>query len=205
MKRALPLAICLLSLPYTGGCVVPYCAYPTLDFTPSVKLDTQLGEVRAFRVDITKPTADLSVFVGPVYERLTELPVMNTDEVAPQLKTSVTYGFVVIGIALNYLTHTSHSIALRLYRPGFELVEIKSWERVKRVYWKTAPDLDTQEKVLDVLLPLGLLEGGSTGAAHRESLLFGASEYDRLAAVASSDQQTRLKEKATKLRERANE
>jgi hypothetical protein len=206
MQRGFLLTACLLCLPCVGGCIFPYCAYPRLDYTPAVKLDTQPGEVRAFRVDITKPTADLSVFVGPVYERLSELPVTNTDEVAAQLKPSVTYGFVVIGIALNYLTHTSHSVALRLYRPGFELVEITSWERAHRVAWKPAPDLDAQEKALDALLPLGLLEAGSKAPTHRDTLNFGAAEYERLAAIAASpDHRGRLAEKASKLRERAKE
>jgi hypothetical protein len=171
-----------------------------------VKLDSATGEVRAFRIDITKPTADMSVFVGPVYERLSEIPATNTDEIPAQIKPSVTYGFVVIGIALNYLTHTSHSMALRLYRPGYELVEVKPWERVNRVAWKSAPDLEVQEKTLDTLLPLGRLEPGSKSAAHRDALLFGAAEYERLAATAQAeDQRTRLTSKAGKLRERANE
>jgi hypothetical protein len=206
MLRVFALIACSLCLPCVGGCVFPYCAYPKFDYIPAVKCDTPPGAIRAFRVDISKPTGDLSVFVGPVYERLSELPVTNTDEVAAQVKPSLTYGFVVVGVALNYLTHTSHSIALRVYRPGYELVEIKSWELTHRVAWRPAPDLDAQEKVLDRLLPVGLLETGSVAATHQDVLLFGAAEYERLAAVTSSpEQQGRLVEKAKQLRERAKE
>jgi hypothetical protein len=206
MQRTALLTACLLCLPYAAGCILPYCAYPKLDYTPPVELGTQAGDVRAFRIDITKPTADMSVFVGPVYERLTELPVTNTDEVAAQLKPSVTYGFVVIGIALNYLTHTSHSVALRVYRPGFELVEIQSWGRAHRVAWNPAPDLDAQEKALDTLLPVCRLEAGSKAVPHRDALLFGATEYERLAPMASSaEQRQRLRDKADRLRDRAKE
>ncbi len=203
MQRVLLLTLCL---PFLGGCIFPYCFYPRIDYTPSVKLESPVNEVRAFRVDISTPTADMSVFVGPVYERLSELPVTNTDDIPRQIKPSVTYGFVIVGIALNYLTYTSHSLALRLYRPGYELAEIKSWDLVSRVAWKRAADLEAQEGALDKLLPEWRLEAGSTAPAHRDALLFGASEYDRLAAAAqSTDQQKRLAAKASKLRERAKE
>jgi hypothetical protein len=206
MQRAILPTVCLLCLPFLSGCVFPYCAFPKLDYTPAVKLDAQPDEVRAFRVDSIMPSADLDVFAGPVYDRLSEIPVTNTDEVPGQLKPSVTYGFVVVGIALNFLTYTDHSVAVRLYRPGFDLVEIKSWERAHRVAWKPAPDLDAQEKALDGLLPFGGLEPGSGSAAHKDALLFGAAEYERLAAGASSpEQRERLAAKASKLRGRARE
>lgn len=205
MRRIALLTARLFCLPFLSGCILPYCAYPKIDYTPAVSLDAKSSEVRAFRVDITKPTADLSVFVGPVYERLSEIPVTNTDEVPTQVKPSVSYGFVVIGIALNYLTHTSRSLAVRLYRPGFELVEISSWERVHRVAWKASADLEAQEKTLDGLFRVGRLESGSTAERHKDALLFGAAEYDRLAGAASSpEQRERLVEKATKLRDLAN-
>ncbi|MCH8043983.1 MAG: hypothetical protein IID44_09730 [Planctomycetes bacterium] len=211
MQRASLLTVCLLCLPCFGGCIFPYSAYPTLDYTPAVKLGTQPGEVRAFRVDITKMVCDVGVTFSsrpdvPGDQRLREIPVTNTDEVAAQVKPSVTFGLVIIGGALNFLTHTSHSVAVRLYRPGFELAELKSWERVNRIAWQPAADLDAREKVLDTLLPLDQLEAGSEAATHRDALLFGAGEYDRLAAVAPSpEQRGRLREKAGHLRKRAKE
>ncbi len=206
MRRTTRLVTCLLCLSSLTGCLLPYCAYPTLDYTPAVKLDARRGEVRVFRVDINKPTADMSVFDGPVYERFTELPVSNTDEAPAQVKPSASYGFVVIGIALNYFTHTSHSLALRVYRPGYELVEIKSWEKVNRVIWKPSPDLDAQEKALDGLFPLDRLEAGSKSSAQRDAIDYGASEYERLATTAHTpDQRARLAEKAVEFRNRAKE
>jgi hypothetical protein len=50
--------------------------------------------------------------------------------------------------------------------------------------WNPAPGLDAQERALDALLPPKRLEPGSTSAAHREALLFGAAEYERLEATA---------------------
>jgi hypothetical protein len=206
MHRLLALTALLPTLVFAGGCVFPYCAYPTLAYTPNLKLETPTREVHAFRVDITKPTADLSVFVGPVYEALSEVPATNVDEIPAQIKPSLSYGLVVIGVALNFLTHTSHSMALRLYRPGYELVEVKSWERVSRVAWKLAQDLEAQEKTLDALLPIRRLYPGSESDAHKEALLFGAVEYERLAATArSEDQRDRLAKKAGELRKRASD
>jgi hypothetical protein len=207
MPRTIVLAVLLLFVPLLSGCLVPYCAYPTLAYTPKVKLESVASEVHAFRVDITRANADVDVFsASPGYERLSEIPVTKTDEVPAQVKPSVSYGFVVIGIALNYLTHTSHSVAVRIYRPGYELVEIKSWDGMNKVTWKPAPDLEAQEKTLDALFPLKQLDPGCESAMHRSALLFGLAEYERLATLArSQDQQERLTTKASKLRERVNE
>jgi hypothetical protein len=144
VRQVFPLAAIMLILPFMGGCLFPYC-YPTLAYASGVKLDSPSSEVHAFRIDITKPTADMTVG-DPVYECLSEVPATNTDEIPAQIKPSMSYGFVVIGIALNYLIHTSHSVALRLYRPGYELVEVKSWERVNRVVWKSVPLLKHKKK-----------------------------------------------------------
>jgi hypothetical protein len=124
----------------------------------------------------------------------------------------------VLGIALNYPVYTSHTVAMRLYRPGYDLVEIDSWQLPEKVAWKKAPDLAAQEKELDRLMLttdeasrpaiwLGrTLRPGSASAAHRQALLFGASEYERLAASAQSshpnpnESSRRLVEKAGTLR-----
>jgi hypothetical protein len=209
MPRVLPLALTLLLLAFIAGCIFPYCAYPTLGYTPSVQLDTPPDVVHAFRVDITRARADLGVFQFYPYhgaECLTEVPVTNTDEVPAQIKPAVSYGLVVIGIALNFFTHTGHSLALRLYRPGYELVEIHSWELVNRVAWRPAPDIKAQEKALDTLFPFARLEPGSKSPAHKKALLFGAAEYERLAAATHEESdRTRLTKQATSLRGRAEE
>src|SRR5947207_3925407 len=107
MRRAL-LSTCLLPTLCVCGCKIPYCVYTALDYTPRVKIDSPPDEVRAFRVDICKATGDMSVFRGPGQECLSEIPVSYHDEVPAQFKPSVTYGFVVMAIALNYLTHASN-------------------------------------------------------------------------------------------------
>jgi hypothetical protein len=203
MRRISFLVVCLLCLFSLSGCFIPNCVYPKLDHTPSVKFDAPANEVHAFRVDIRNLKADLDFIQGTssVYERLAEVPVSKTNEVPSQTRPSVTSGFYMIGIALNYPIHTSHSVALRLYRPGYELCEIRSWEHVNRVTWKPATGLEAQEKALDALFPQKRLEPGSQSAKHREALLFGAAEYKRLAAaVRSREQAGRLNDRAKWLR-----
>jgi hypothetical protein len=198
--------MCLLCLSFLPGCFVPYCAYPKLDYTPSIQIDPQPGQVHAFRVDIRKPTADKGVFEGPVYEKLTELPISDENEVASQMKPSFTYGFAVIGVAVNFLTYTTHSVAVRLYQPGYELVEIKSWERTDTIVWTPAKDLEAQEKALDGLYFVWFLDPGSEAERHKQALLFGAGEYDRLATLSTSRElRKKLIQKADALRKRADE
>jgi hypothetical protein len=127
-------------------------------------------------------------------ERLSEVPISYEDEVPGQLKASVQYGLVVVGL-FNGVRRDRDSVALRLYRPGYDLVEIGSWEGTHRVEWKPTADLLGQEKAIDQLFACGASEfvgircnqdKGSVSEAHRKALLFGASEYERLAKLPSS-------------------
>jgi hypothetical protein len=184
----------------------PYCAYPAFDYTPRVKIDSAPDEVRAFRVDMCKRATDVSPFRAPFEECLSEIPVANYDEVPAQLKPSITYGVIVLAVALNYGTHTSHSLALRLYRPGYELVEIRTWERANRVDWNPASDLNAQEQALDRLYTSNRLEKGSKSSPHRDALMFGVGEYNRLGVAADSpEQRARLANKSSKLLELAEQ
>jgi hypothetical protein len=147
-----------------------------------------------------------------VTERLTELKLGNGDLVAAQTKLSLTRGYYVIGVALNYPYLTHHSVAVRLYRPGFEVVEVQG---IEPVVWKPALDVKSQEEALDSLFPLEAkelllvhrtLDVGSVSLDHRAALLFGAAEYERLAWVAPSEfRRTQLLTKAAHLRELASQ
>ena len=212
MKRLLLLA-CLLFLPTLTGCIFPYVG-PSIDYTPSVKLDVPREEVRAFRVDIAS-SQDSPGWHGPFLsqtnkERLSEVSISHRDEVPGQVKASVQRGIVIIGV-LSHRIRESESVAVRLYRPGYELVEIGPWERTDRVEWKPAPDLSAQETAIDHLFggrrggprrPFARYgcwqDKGSASAAHRGALLFGADEYERLAMLPSSTASERevLREKA---------
>lgn len=214
MNRPLLLAC----LAFLGGCI-PY-AVPSIDYTPRVTLEAPREEVRAFRVDIAYDKYDF-LFSGTLAkthsERLREVPISSRDVVPGQLKTSITTGLVVIGVAVNFRIQEGGAVALRLYRPGYELVEVKSRQLTYQVEWKPATDLPAWERVLDQLFggkragderEAGrFLRGpvaGSASAAHREALLFGASEYERLARLAeSTGQREGLAAKAKAMRDLA--
>ena len=221
MKRPLLLAW-LMCLPFLGGCIFPYVA-PSIASTPRIELDAPREEVRAFRVDVTlsQDSPDLS---GPFLsqtntERLSEVPISQRDEVPSQLKASIQHGGVIIGV-LSLRTRESESVVVRLYRSGFDLVEVGSWDGRKRVEWKPATSIAAQEKAVDHLFGGGQVgprrpalrfgcwqAGGSVSAAHREALLFGASEYERLAKFPSStaDERKALQDKAKAKRDLAAE
>jgi hypothetical protein len=191
--------------------MIPY-AYPTVSVVSSVELGDAADRVTAFRADSVQEWTDKG---AQERYRFTRLPVLPDGSVAPQTRLSGTYGYYALGIVANYPVYSSHSVALRLYRPGYELVEIESWETPDHVTWKQAPDPAEQERVLDSLFlttdktayedrwPVFYrrLEPGSVSAAHREALLFGAGEYERLATVTPSEAvRQRLTEKAGALR-----
>src|SRR5262249_37497700 len=93
-------------------------------------------------------------------------------------------------------------MAVRLYRPGFDLVEIKSWDAVREVAWTPAPDLAGRETALDNLFRVDQLDRDCKLPAHIECLEFGASEYERLSRDAALDSDSeRLDAKARALRE----
>ena len=190
------------------GCVVPY-AYPHVSHVSGVFLERQPADVRAFRVDVTGEVIDMRESNECL---LTAVPLSPGGSVPSQTGLSLDYGFYVIGIALNYPVHYGHSTLLRLYRPGYQLVEVRSWEAPGKVEWKPAPDPAAQEKAVDGLLAgpgtespraefaygrnadtlhsvrergwcLRQLKLGSASAGHREALLFAAAEYERLAAA----------------------
>jgi hypothetical protein len=201
MKRVVLFATSLVLISTLSGCVIPF-GYPRLECTLPVKVESEGNDVHAFRVDFTRSQIDIGAWTAPGGETLAEVPVTASDRIPAQIKSSLTYGVFVIGIAVNYFVETDHWVALRLYRPGFELVEIRSCELANRVLWKLAPGLEAQEKALDALFAYPEYYGSSPPPAHKAALLFGASEYERLASLAIvPEQRKRLADKAKSLRD----
>src|SRR4051812_25667117 len=118
MQRALLFAVCLVCLPSLSGCVIPY-AYPKLDFTRALQLDTPPGDVHVLRVDVAQAKSGPPATYG--WEQLTEIPVQASGKVTAQIKSSLPAGVYLFMGALNYDFGTSSTLALRAYRPGFEL------------------------------------------------------------------------------------
>jgi hypothetical protein len=231
-----PTIAAVLLAPCFAGCIpfvpCPYL-YPSVSCVPAVKIEEPSDEVHVFRVDIADDESCIE-FAEPGTYRLTEMHVWPGGWTCPQGKVAVDGGFIWNCIALIFDKHTDHTVRVRLYRTGYELVEIKAWDLPRNIEWKPAADAEEQEKAVDaVLRPTGKgfdthvfidsdnwKKGGWNFAhlhprlftsKHREALLFAAGEYERVAGIylnMDSDQttaHTRCLDKAKRLRGMAAE
>jgi hypothetical protein len=145
-----------------------------------------------------------------------------------QWDVSWAYGWRSIGFWDYWPSLTTHSVAVRLYRRGFETAEIRPGQKMLDD-WTKAADLDAQEKAVDDLLgvsplqstsPLKPIKGtgahsppalelGTVSDGHQKALLFAAGEYEWLANQVSEPfeeeqaMRRRLLEKARRLKDLA--
>src|SRR5262249_1061302 len=113
-------------------------------------------EAHAFRVDILRETRNLFC-TGPCSEDtyvLKAVPLSVPGQVPSQIKVAFDYGlFFAAGCVVPCgWEHWQHPMRVRLYRPGWETVEIQSWDLAPQMSWKEAADLAAQEKAVDDLL-----------------------------------------------------
>ena len=127
MTTLRPLLLIFLATlcPLLAGCLVPVgWAYPTVSIVPPAALDST-DQVRAFRVDVADQLSEIDMNGGDDYV-LSEVPIPEHGILLPQTKVALDYGYVWNMIAIVYGGHTHHTALLRLYRPGFQTVEISS-------------------------------------------------------------------------------
>ena len=194
---------------FSSGCLCPYWVSPSVSYVPVARAGGTGDSVRAFRVDTRESTP---YFPGPLHQthQLAAIPVGTDGDTAGQLSLSCSRGFLAFFVALNYVTWHQDTISVRLYRPGFETVELRPWAATSAVQWKTAANVAEQCKAVDDLVA-GSLEPGGIAKDHQKALLFAAEEYRRLAALISNqDRQMLAKrqevlDKAEKLEKRASE
>lgn len=231
-RRALVYAVTLgvvaVVCPLLAGCIG--WAYPSVSVTPVVQVGPAPAEVRAFRVDVrdtpsSTPGDDRDRYV------LSEAPLILGNCLSPQMKLAIDYGWMGNFLVLSCKSCTSHTMMVRLYRPGWQTVEVGSWGLPGEVDWKEAKDGMARERAVDDLVTtwerdtegrMGALTDavptdakvfrclarGSATPAHREALLFAASEYERLAVQVSASggdeaARARLAGKAKALHDRA--
>lgn len=210
--RRMPKTTAVLACLFIAGGCFPYM-YPELHHTQRLRLDDPEGDAHAFRVDMAEmPKEARNVTI----ERLCEIPVSSKEVVGSQTRSSITFGVFMLP-TLRFVNEGGETITVRVYRPGYELLECKSWEKMDDVVWTPAPTIQQQESVLDKLFPQNGAGGiasrspasrqlvpGSSSKAHRDALLFGASEFQRLAAKANiEEQRERLNRKGNWLWEHA--
>ena len=222
LRRCVVTGFSLICLASAGCLQVPYCL-PELHYAPAVDANCKSSEVHAFRVDIMERSElkeGITAVHGEVVEHheLTRIPTASDGTTSTQIGLTFASGWRYVGVVNFTASSTDHAIALRFYRPGYETIILNPGENVRDLTWKKAPELNDQIKAVDdlmygawrrdsgVISVRQVLEPGTTSAAQREALLFGASEYTRLArdlsATNEDDQELRaqLLDKANRLR-----
>lgn len=204
-------------------------AYPTVAYVRPASVGAARDEVRAFRVDVVNDTTCFDVTEKDRY-RLTPLPLHRDGSFEPQVKVAIDYGWLVNCMALNYTSLTHHTVLVRLYRPGYQTLELESWRKDERLHWTPAPSLQNREQAIDDLVStwntapermqnkyafegfvpprdpviFRYLAPGATSHEHRLALRFAADEYEQLLSdVNDAGQRARLEEKAKALRQLA--
>jgi hypothetical protein len=217
----------LVCFAFLGCMTLPFCI-PEVNTIPPVDLGTTKNDVHIFRVDVTEQmTVDPApgdVLSGPhaveTYE-LTQVPADAPGVTPRQVGLTFRQGWRKVGLGNFNTDCLSHTIALRLYRPGFDTIEVQCSRVPREVHWTEAVDLSAQEKALDDVLGVSLfdakvplskafwvtrkLEPGTTSDAQRDALLFCAGECERLARRATRDSEDpdmrgRLLAKAARLK-----
>lgn len=202
----------------TAGCIPLFYAYPSISYVPGINCGPDHKGAVVFRVDATEETP------GPGHYQLHNIPMTQRGMVSGQARTSFDEGYYWNCISKVYASETSHTLHLRVYRPGYELIDIHAWQNGAGIQWKEARKPKDSEHAIDQLLAnvagedvngkegpqFAHLEPGSVSETHHEALLFAAGEYDRLAEKMEEFQQgtpraiARCRAKAQALRDLAD-
>jgi hypothetical protein len=210
LTRAVLAALCLAP----AGCVVPY-AYPKVSYIPPVDSDLHAPGSYAFRVDATAKHVD----IGETAEfTLTPIGMAVGGPIPPQLDITLESGTLVWG-PVTYTAGRAHTTRVRLYRPGYQLIELAGLEVGRPVRWESAADWSAQERAVDDLITCpAVSDGGAVQSRKRKPatgtdtppalprnsagiLNYASLEYERVAALATPDDADRLREKARKVRQ----
>ncbi len=220
------IAVCVLG-PLVAGCIpfvpVPY-AYPSVEWTPPVDTKAPNAEVVALRVDALERRG--SHIFSPITEepQFTLIPLSQNGIVPVQATAGVSRGFIWNCIALIHTGNVHRTVLVRLYRAGYQTVEIRPSLLCDELDWKPAATPLEREEAIDHLhyysyrddpdgwdpdspTRMGFLNipPGSTATEHRQALLFIAGEYEKLASEAGVEPEgrTRLLKKAGNLKDLA--
>jgi hypothetical protein len=138
-----------------------------------------------------------------------------------QTRVSLETGQFWLGLAMwpiSNETHTRHHVLLRLYAPGYQLVQILPGAASEGWEWKKRDDVASREQAIDDLLsttasnasgseaadePTAIfrnLAPGSASTQHKAALLFAAAEYEQLSQHEKGESVSRWLAKAAWLR-----
>jgi hypothetical protein len=210
MGRRWRIVACCLSLGILclSGCLLPY-AYPNLSYVPGCDLNLKMPDCHVFRVDVTAGQSDLK---EDGEYTVVEIPRRSDGSFPPQFGLSIDFGVYVANPALSFNIGCLHSIRVRIYRPGYQLVQLKPWDSTEKVQWHPTTNWIEQEKAIDALLelpvvgipPVIVIQTPPCDAGYistKATDLFVAAEYERVAALAPiSEDAARLRQRAEQLR-----
>ncbi len=212
-----------------AGCMPLGYVYPKVSYIPPVAVGVPPDEVHAFRVDITNDDNSLEITENDKYV-LSRLPLHRDGSLDPQTKVAVDYGCCLFCCSNYYNVSTHHTLLVRLYRPGYQTIEIEPWQTDGRIKWVEATTPEAQEQAIDALVStwkttpehiqtqaafngfvppvdpivFHYLAPASASEEHRQALCYAASEYERLLNTAKDpDLRARLQAKAKALLEMA--
>jgi len=148
-KRFATLSLTALITACAGGCLGGY-AYPQLSYVLPVQLQEAYDEIHAFRMDVVQVMED--IYHAEDKCVLRPIPLSPNGAIAGQAKLSLETAWgVMMLIPTEWNHHCWHAMRVRLYRPGFQTVEIEPWQSVAQVRWQAA-DWQSQEKAVDDLI-----------------------------------------------------
>jgi hypothetical protein len=134
----------LLIAPFmlTMGCI-PY-VYPKLSYVPGTELGQEASQVYAFRVDAE---TELTI-IGRSEYKLTEIASRADGTLPAQLQATLEIGVAHLPHWNYFSGGCVHETLVRLYRPGYRLIELRPWESTDSIRWQPAPDWQSQKHAL---------------------------------------------------------
>lgn len=166
-RRVTWLPVLLAWLLAVAGCGPLLLSSPQIQRLHAVDVVAPSTQVRAFHIDVERshPETRVARDSSPASEsavaprwRFTAVPIPEDGRMpaktfitwrhpeSPEHRAQEPGGFLSRGF------ERAPSTRLRLYRPGFQTVEILPWQRVDRIEWEPATDLAARERAIDELL-----------------------------------------------------
>lgn len=221
MRRGLLVQIYLvpLGLLALSGCLIPY-AYPKLDYIPCGDLHLESPDCHVFRVDAETYQVDIGETSKYTIAEIERRP----DGTFPsQLSFEIDRGYYVVSMAVNHNVGFMHATRVRIYRPGYPLVETASGNAEAAYSAENKPvDWHAQERAINDLIRCPAitdeemdrrqhderirrrtrgLPRGIDILTSQPAFLFAAGEYERVALLADNPADAeRLRNKAREIR-----
>src|SRR4029079_10173836 len=123
-------APCILA----AGCL-PY-VYPKLSYVPGAELGPEANGVHAFRVDAVM-RRPLIGFAECEYS-LSEFAPRVDGRTPSKMSVTVERGVSRLWSPFEPTPVLTHDLYTRLYRPGYHLMELRSWDSTNKIDWRPA-------------------------------------------------------------------